>query len=153
MSSSESDVGPEVPTVLLVEDLEDDAFFFRLAIKRAGLNPTIHVAGDGLEAIDYFSNTGRFADATLYHQPDLVFLDLKMPNLNGFEVLEWIGQHYTNPPFRVVVLTGSEEPGDQARARELGASGYLVKPAPAKVLREFFREARPLTAAESQPVS
>ncbi len=132
-----------IPTVLLVEDLNDDVFFFKHAMKRAGVNATLHVGEDGVEAVDYLSHQGRFADPAQYPRPDLMFLDLKMPNMNGFEVLEWLREHPVEPQFKVIVLTGSEEPADQARAKELGAHSYMIKPPSPDVLREFFRDLQP----------
>lgn len=141
------------PTVLLVEDLEDDVFFFKHALKRAGLSATIHVGEDGFQAVNYLSHKGQFEDSALYPRPDLVFLDLKMPNMNGFEVLEWLAQNPMNPPLRVVVLTGSEEPTDQVRARELGACGYLIKPPAPDKLAQFFKELAPELSIPPTPPS
>lgn len=127
------------PTLLLVEDLSDDVFFFKHALRRTGLNATVHVAQHGLEAVDYLTNQGKFEDPTLHPRPDLVFLDLKMPNMNGLEVLEWVAQRQFDPPLRVVVLTGSEEPGDLNRARVLGAEAYHIKPPTPELLRSLIQ--------------
>lgn len=128
----------KAPTVLLVEDLQDDVFFFRLALKRAEVQANLHIATDGTQAVDYFTNRGAFEDASLHPAPDIVFLDLKMPNMNGFEVLEWLKNNPPARPAKVIVLTGSEEPGDRVRAAQLGASAYLVKPPRREVLLELF---------------
>lgn len=132
------------PTLLLVEDLSDDVFFFKHALRRTGLSATVHVAQHGLEAVDYLTNQGKFEDSARHPRPDLVFLDLKMPNMNGLEVLEWVAQRQFDPPLRVVVLTGSEEPGDLNRARVLGAEAYHIKPPTPELLRSLIQT---LTAA------
>jgi CheY-like chemotaxis protein len=67
-----------------------------------------------------------------------VFLDLKMPGRNGFDVLEWIRGQPTPFPFPVLVLSGSHEPADMQRAKELGAKAYLVKPITSDKLREIL---------------
>ncbi len=144
--------GTTSPTVLLVEDLDDDVFFFKRALRRAGIEANLHVGLDGVQAVEYLSNTGRYADPALYPRPDIMFLDLKMPNMNGFEVLEWLAQHPVNPPFKVIILTGSEEPGDMARACSLGACAYIIKPPAPERLVELFREL-PAPAAQLHSVA
>jgi two-component system response regulator len=115
--------------ILLVEDNEDDVFFLERAVKKAGITAPVQVARDGQQAIDYLSGAGSFADRVQYPLPGLVFLDLKLPYVHGFDVLEWIrGQvQFGNLP--VVVLTSSAEDRDRKRAQELRSQGYLVKPA------------------------
>ena len=115
-------------TILLVEDSPDDAFFFRRALDKTGLKVALHVAGDGEDAIDYLTNRGRFNDATRYVLPDVVFIDLKMPHINGFELLQWIRAQFAETPFRALALTSSDEPQDRKRALDLGAHGYFLKP-------------------------
>jgi len=115
-------------TILLVEDSPDDAFFFRRALDKTGLKVALHVAGDGEDAIDYLTNRGRFNDATRYVLPDVVFIDLKMPQMNGFELFEWIRAQFAETPFRALALTSSDEPQDRKRALDLGAHGYFLKP-------------------------
>jgi hypothetical protein len=83
--------------ILLVEDSPDDVFFFRRAVHKSGLSAVTHVAVDGVEAMDYLLNKGRFADAAAYPPPDIMFLDLKLPHVNGFEVLEWMRRHAECP--------------------------------------------------------
>lgn len=114
--------------VLLIEDSQDDVFFFQRTLHKTGLRARLQVAEDGKEAIDYFKRENRFAGEAGKPQPHLVFLDLKMPRVNGFELLEWIGKEFPNPPFQILVLTSSDEPQDKDRAFELGAHGYFLKP-------------------------
>ena len=125
--------------ILLVEDSPDDVFFFRRAVKKTGLAAVTHVAVDGIEATDYLLNRGRFADAAAHPPPDIVFLDLKLPHRNGFEVLDWLGRLKDRPQPPVVVLTSSNQPDDQARAEALGAVLYLTKPAASDQLLQALR--------------
>lgn len=119
---------------LLVEDSEDDVFFMQRAFRRAGLKNPLMVVNDGEQAIEYLSGQHAFADRARYPFPDLIFLDLKMPGLNGFDVLRWI-RHERKSDVRVAVLTSSPEEIDRQKARELGADCYLLKPPePAMVL-------------------
>jgi CheY-like chemotaxis protein len=115
------------PTILLVEDSEDDAFYFRLSLKRAGLDCDLIHLMDGAAAITYLQGciNAKVPDRVL---PDLVFLDLKIPTITGFEVLDWIRTQSFNPALDVAVLSGSEHAGDMARATALGATDYIVKP-------------------------
>ena len=112
--------------VLLVEDSPDDFFFFERALRKTTINAELFAAHDGAEAIEFLARQGRFASSEPAPRPDVIFLDLKMPGANGFDVLRWMRQR--NMGVKVIVLSGSEEPQDKQRALELGASNYLVKP-------------------------
>jgi CheY-like chemotaxis protein len=79
-------------------------------------------------AIAYLDGREQFADRAQYPVPTLIFLDLKLPGMSGFEVLTWVRQHCKLSRIQVVVLTGSRKSLDVYRAYELGASSYLVKP-------------------------
>ena len=118
----------EAHTILLVEDNEDDVFIFQRAYRRAQLSHPLQIVNDGQEAFDYFAGDGRFADRTQFPLPFLVFLDLKLPLKHGFEVLQAIRALPVSNSLGVVVLTSSAEQRDIARALELGAEAYLVKP-------------------------
>jgi CheY-like chemotaxis protein len=101
------------------------------------------VAADGVEALDYLLHQGRFADAAAYPPPDIMFLDLKLPHVNGFEVLEWMRRHAECPPPPVVVLTSSSQPEDQERAAALGAALFLTKPPAPEQLRAALQKCSP----------
>lgn len=114
--------------ILLAEDSEDDFYFFQRAFRKAGVNCALIRAANGKAAIDLLSR-----DRPL---PLLIFLDLKMPVLSGFDVLEWMVSARLNPAPKVFVLSGSNDQADMDRAASLGAAGYLVKPISAELLKE-----------------
>ncbi len=119
---------------LLVEDNEDDAYFMRRAFQGARLKNPLQIVTDGEQAIAYLSGRDGFSNRNQFPFPDLIFLDLKMPGLDGFDVLRWIRSEQKSK-VHVAVLTSSPEEIDRQKARELGADCYLLKPPdPATVL-------------------
>lgn len=116
-------------TVLVVEDNPDHALLVRLAAERVDPRLDVRVASDGLEALAYIEGKGEYGDRRLHPPPRLVILDLVMPRLDGFGVLEWIRSRAGMKDLPVVVLTSSISPRDEARARQLGASAFYTKPA------------------------
>jgi len=125
-------------TILLVEDEPSDVFLMKRALKKAQITNPLQVASDGQEAIDYLSGTDKFSDRTRFPIPTIVFLDLKLPYKNGFEVLTWIRSqpHLENTP--VTVLTSSSEERDIAQCYRLGARTFLVKPPTPAMLEELM---------------
>ena len=117
-----------IPSVLLAEDSENDILMFRRAARRAKFNQPLSVVTNGEEVIAYLSGDGKFRDRDQYPLPGLVLLDLKMPRMNGFEVLQWLRQQPQFAALQVVVLSSSDEIRDINRAYQLGANSFLVKP-------------------------
>lgn len=117
------------PTILVVEDSEDDVFFIRRALKAAGNTADVRYLRDGKYALQYLRGEGDFADRAAHPLPSLVFLDLKMPLVSGLEVLAAIQADSTLKGLRVYILTSSDEQRDRESTTALGAKGYLVKPA------------------------
>lgn len=132
------------PSLLLVEDSEDDAYFFKRTLQKSGLNCALHRAANGAEAVDFLQSASAKASPEF---PQVMFLDLKMPVLNGFEVLDWLRQQTFADQMRVVVLSGSEHQHDKERAAQLGASDYLVKPIQTGDLNRFLKDVCPGNAA------
>lgn len=120
------------PVVFLAEDSEDDAFFFQRAFRKAEVGCSLLRAENGKVAIEMIQRAAAEAKGT----PILFFLDLKMPVMSGFEVLEWLRFSGLDPAPTVIVLSGSNDQDDRGRALNLGAVEYLVKPITAEVLRE-----------------
>ena len=114
--------------ILVAEDDPTDAYFFERAFRRAGLPVTLHFVRDGQEVLDYLQGEGQFADRTCHPLPQLLLLDLKMPRLDGFDVLEWVRKQPGMSGVLIVIFSSSEEPRDMNRAYGLGANSYLVKP-------------------------
>lgn len=109
-------------TILLVEDSKEDALLFRLAFAKAGIAGKLLFAPNGKVAIEMLSQPEQ------PWRPDIIFLDLKMPMISGFEVLRWIQLQNFQSRLHVVVLSGSPHEEDRTLALELGASDYVVKP-------------------------
>jgi CheY-like chemotaxis protein len=119
---------PEPQVILLVEDREDDVVLILKAFRQANLSTPIHVVRHGEEAIHYLAGKGKYAVRSEYPLPTLVLLDLKMPLVDGFEVLRWIRTQPSLSSLLVVVLTSSEQMRDVNRAYQLGANSFLIKP-------------------------
>jgi CheY-like chemotaxis protein len=124
--------------ILLVEDNEDDVFLMNRALQKASLAPLMHIATDGRQALDYLQAVGKYSDRHAYPIPSLIFLDLKLPFVQGFQVLEWIGQQPSLKHIPVVILSSSSEPSDRDTARRLGAHSFLVKPPTGEMMRDVF---------------
>ncbi len=115
-------------TILLAEDREEDVILIQKAFARGNIRNPLQVVRNGEEAINYLAGVGRFSDRVHYPFPVLVLLDLKMPRVDGFEVLRWIKSQPYLSALRVVVLTSSEDIRDVNLAYQLGATSFLVKP-------------------------
>jgi CheY-like chemotaxis protein len=118
---------PERLLVLLVEDSDDDIMVIRKAFERARIPNPLYVVKDGEAAIAYLTGSGKYAVRDEYPLPALVLLDLKLPGIDGFEVLSWIRQTPGVSALRVVVLTSSDSIRDVNAAYELGANSFMVK--------------------------
>ena len=114
--------------ILLVEDDIDDAEMTIDAMRKNNLaNKLIHMV-DGEEALDFLFGTGKFVGRDINLKPRLILLDLKMPKVDGMEVLERVKSNNATKKIPVVILTSSKEDPDVSRCYELGANGYIVKP-------------------------
>ncbi|MBI5348983.1 MAG: response regulator, partial [Chloroflexi bacterium] len=114
--------------ILLVEDNRMHIELTLDAFKEARLMNTIHVASNGQEALDYVFGLGMYADRNAYPLPNLILLDLKLPGIDGFEVLRQIKGAPLLKRLPVVMLASSKEEGDRALSYDIGANSYLVKP-------------------------
>ena len=114
--------------ILIAEDQEDDIILIRRAFKEANIRNPLFIVRDGEEAILYLKGEGKFSNRAEYPLPDLLLLDLKMPGLDGFDVLVWVRKQSHLSSLRILVLTSSEEIYDVNLAYQLGANSFLVKP-------------------------
>lgn len=127
--------------VLLVEDNPHDAQLFLLALKKKNLDSKVFVVRDGAEAVEFIFSQGKYDHRNGIGALRVIFLDLKLPKLNGFEVLERIRADKSLTGLPVVVHSSSAVEGDITRAYELGANSYVVKPI------DFTEHARSMTNA------
>jgi CheY-like chemotaxis protein len=95
---------------------------------------------DGLEALDYLAGRGLFADRRIHALPDLILIDVKMPGLSGFDVLEWLGQQSDLAIIPAVVVSSSDQQSDINRAYQLGANAYVVKPSSFERLQDVLMQ-------------
>ncbi len=113
--------------ILLVEDSTEDASLVQLAFKKWGITNTVHVVPDGEHAVEYLAGTGAYADRDRYPLPCLALLDLNLPQMSGFEVLQWLRSQPGLGTLHVVVLSGTKDPAHFEQAQRLGANACVVK--------------------------
>lgn len=127
-----------ITQVLVVEDNEDDVFFMRRALAGVATKAATQYVSDGQAALAYLRGAAPFDDRRQFPNPHLVFLDLKLPFVNGLEVLATIRHDPRLRNVRVVILTSSSEERDYRQAEQLGIEAYLVKPPTREMLQPFF---------------
>lgn len=124
----------KIATVLLAEDDPDDAFLVKRAFSKAQLPHAIVHVVDGQQTIDFLTGAPPFQPPAAL--PDLLLLDLKMPRMDGFEVLRWLQSMPQFKSIPAVVLSSSDHEADIRQARALGAADYFRKPGdPAELVR------------------
>ena len=114
--------------ILLVEDNPNDEALTLRALKKNNILNEVMVARDGQEALDYFAGVGRFAGRDLSHLPSVILLDLKLPKVDGLEVLRRLRADERTRLLPVVILTSSKEEQDLLNGYKLGANSYVRKP-------------------------
>ena len=115
-------------TILLVEDNPDDEALTLRALARNGIRHQVQVAHDGVEALDYLFGRGRYAGRDTLQQPVVTLLDLKLPRLDGLEVLRQVRGNERTRCVPVVILTSSREDQDLVQGYGHGANSYIRKP-------------------------
>ena len=143
------------PIVLYVEDEEIDRFFMTRAFETEAFGASLRLVNDGQAAIDYLSGSGDYADRVRYPLPAMVLLDLNMPGVHGFEVLKWIRTQRAHSALPVVIFSSSDREDDQARARLLGANGFVKKPNSGLSFQDVARKLKEqwLNATAGWPIS
>ncbi len=114
--------------ILLVEDNPDDVKLTLRALKKSNILNEVVVAQDGVEALDYLFGTGKFGGRDARIMPQMILLDLKMPRMDGLEVLHRIREDERTKVLPVVILTTSSEDKDRVESYKLGANSYVRKP-------------------------
>lgn len=148
-------MGPEAtdvrPDILFVEDNPFDVTLTLRTLRQCDFGDRVAVVGDGAEALDFIFATGRWSHRRVEDLPKLVLLDLKLPKVNGTQVLQWIRADQRTRDVPVVVLTSSQDDRDVVESYKLGVAAYIVKPLDREsftaVLRDLGLQQRPpLTA-------
>lgn len=114
--------------ILLVEDNADDEMLTLRALRKQKLANQIDVVRDGAEALDYLQGQGKYSHRNKLDIPQIIMLDLKLPKINGLQVLEQIRAMSHTSMIPVVILTSSDEEQDIAQSYTLGANSYVRKP-------------------------
>lgn len=126
--------------ILLVEDNCMDVELTLDAFRESRLMNPVHVARDGQEALNYLFGQGKYTDRETYPLPRLILLDLKLPGIDGFEVLRQIKAAPVLKRLPVIILTSSKEEGDRTLSYDTGANSYLVKPVSFEELLHIVRQ-------------
>jgi len=142
---------PACSNILLVEDEEAHVELTKRAVRKAGNVNRIDVAQDGEEAVDYLFNRGKYADKDRYPSPCLILLDIKLPGIDGVEVLKQIKSHPVLRRIPVIMLTTSAQENDIARCYNHHANSYLTKPVGFKEFEERIRQIDSYWVLVNQP--
>jgi CheY-like chemotaxis protein len=126
--------------ILLVEDNPDDEALAMRAFKRHHIGNEIVVARDGVEALEYLFGTGMYAGRDVTNKPSVVLLDLKLPRVDGLEVLRRLREEQNTKFLPVVVLTTSSEEQDLLNSYSLGCNSYICKPVDFVQFSEAIRQ-------------
>ena len=114
-------------TILIVDDDENDIFFVQRAFTEINVHCVFQILKNGQEVVDYLSGLGDYADREKYPLPMMVLMDLKMPIMDGFQVLAWLRSRPGLKVIPAIVFSSSDVPGDITRAYELGANSFMTK--------------------------
>ena len=126
--------------ILLVEDNPNDVELTLHALKKNNLTNCIHVVRDGAEALDYLFGSGTYAGRDMNYRPKVILLDLKLPKVDGMEVLRQIKADARTRSIPVVVLTSSREERDIVESYRLGVNSYITKPVDFEQFTEAVRQ-------------
>lgn len=128
-------------TILVAEDSSDYAMFMKLALRETGQTNCVHFVENGEEVISYLEAQGKYRDRRAFPFPAMLLLDLKMPGMDGFDVLRWMQQNPSLRVFPTIVLSSSVLDADVKQAYALGANAYLGKPADLNDLKTMLNDA------------
>ena len=137
--------------ILLVEDNADDVELALHALRRENLANHVQVARDGEEALDFLFCRGRYGNRSFNNQPRLVLLDLKLPKVDGMEVLKEIKNDPRTKAIPVVILTSSREEKDLVNGYQLGVNAYIQKPVDFEQFRQIVKQVGLFWMVVNQP--
>ena len=137
--------------ILLVEDNENDVELTLHALRREKLANRVEVVRDGEEALDFLFCRGAYAHRSPDHQPKLVLLDLKLPKVDGMEVLRQLKSHALTKAIPVVILTASREEKDLVNGYQLGVNSHIQKPVDFDQFRQTVKQAGLFWLVVNQP--
>jgi CheY-like chemotaxis protein len=126
------------PTILIVDDDESYGILLPRILEKVGSTFALRFVGDGEQAIHYLSGQGKYDDRNSFPLPSLILLDLKMPRVDGFEVLTWKANRNELQSIPVIVWSSSDLPADKEKALALGAEHYIFKPMQFERMAEIF---------------
>ncbi len=126
--------------ILIVEDNRDDAEMALRALKKNKLANNVLVVGDGEEALDFIFARGKFSSRQKTSRPKIILLDLKLPKVDGLEVLKQIKENQETKMIPVIILTSSKEESDMLNSYKLGVNSYIVKPVDFKKFVDAVKE-------------
>lgn len=132
-------MNPNEVDILLVDDSQEDVDLTLHALRAENLANSIFVAHDGEEALNFLFCTGPHARRSFHSPPKMVLLDLKLPKLDGLQVLEQIKDDARTRVIPVVLMTSSKEERDRVRGYDLGANSYLQKPVDFEAFRKMVK--------------
>ena|SRR5215469_9753968 len=125
--------------VLIAEDSDDDAMAIRAALRNAGVTLPLRFVTDGSSVIAYLKGAREYVDREIFPLPNVLLLDLKMPRLDGFQVMEWLKTQKQFHDLLIVVLSGMGELSNIREAYMLGARSFLIKPIRVTDVRNVMR--------------
>lgn len=140
-----------VSSILVIEDDPIHSLMIRKMFDKINIQAVVLYATDGREGLDLIFRRGKYRDRRSYPVPGLILLDIRMPRVDGFEVLAALRSNSSTKRIPVIMLTTSESAEDKTRCQKLGANAYIVKPVSSAQLREKLRDLNlPWRAASGQ---